>query len=84
DFLGVAFDREHHVAVTLRDLANTEVVTVTAGESLAEALRRIDYFDFEQLPVVDRPGGTRVIGTLSRRAIMGTYERMVLERALKS
>ncbi len=84
DFLGVAFDREHHDVVTLRDLANAEVVTITTEVSLAEALRMIDYCDFEQLPVVDRPGGTRVIGILSRRDIMGTYERMVMERALKS
>lgn len=83
DLLGVALDREMHDVVTLRELATDEVVTVTENESLAEALRTIDYHDFEQLPVVDRPGGDTVVGILSRRDITGTYERAAMGRTLK-
>ncbi|AJE03930.1 chloride channel protein [Geobacter pickeringii] len=84
DLLGVAFEEGMRDQLPLKELATEEVVTVTGDESLAEALRMIDYCDFEQLPVVDRRGGTTVIGILSRRDITGTYERAVMGRALTS
>jgi chloride channel protein, CIC family len=49
--------------------------TVTPADSLLEATRRLGTRGASALPVVDQPGGERLIGMLTRSHILAAYER---------
>jgi CIC family chloride channel protein len=49
--------------------------TVTPADSLLEATRRLGTRGASALPVVDQPGGDRLIGMLTRSHILAAYER---------
>jgi CIC family chloride channel protein len=80
------YDCEKHVgkdrgeALTALDVATREVVTVTEDDSLFRALTRITQGDFAILPVVDKDDPKKLLGILSRRDIMSTYDDIVIKK----
>lgn len=84
DFLGVAFEPDILDQVTLREMATADVITVTADESLADALGKMELSPLDELPVVEPGPGGRVIGILSRREVIAAYNRAIVERTFRA
>src|SRR5204862_5827465 len=58
----------HGTVATARDVMTTNVVSVTADESVDEAARLLTFHDVSGLPVCE---GTRVVGVLSEADLIG-------------
>jgi CIC family chloride channel protein len=74
------FGEEAEAALTARDIATRDVVTVTEDDSLFRALTRITQGDFAILPVVDKEHPKKLVGVISRRDIMSTYDDMIIKK----
>jgi CIC family chloride channel protein len=68
--------------VIARDLATMNVVTVTMDSNLYEALELISQKDFSILPVVSSKDASQLMGVLSRRDIIGAYDKAVIKKSL--
>ncbi|MFO7586878.1 MAG: chloride channel protein [Gemmatimonadota bacterium] len=64
--------------VIAADLQDPEVETVTPGESLLDASRKLGLRDVDYIPVVDREGSRRLVGLLSRADILEAYQTRLL------
>lgn len=83
DFMGVVFEQELMDIVVVKELATLEVTTVFADDSLDQAMQKIGYRNIEQLPVVDRSTGKRLVGIVSRRDMISAYNRALMARTLE-
>ncbi|MDR3567846.1 MAG: chloride channel protein [Syntrophobacteraceae bacterium] len=69
--------------VIAKDLANSNVVTVTPDESLASCLNKFSFIDIEQLPVVENRNGAReIVGVVTRSHLMNAYRQEMVRRAV--
>ena len=82
DYCQAIFDEDLRDLVVARDLATTELVTVSLGDNLYTALERISSKDFAVLPVVAAKDPTKLEGVVSRRDIIGAYNKAVLKKSL--
>ena len=57
----------------MKDLASTQVNTVTPEESMLEVIKHWDKGDM--LPVVSKAGSLKIIGILSRRDALIAYNK---------
>ncbi|MBN2231476.1 MAG: chloride channel protein [Deltaproteobacteria bacterium] len=69
--------------VVAKELATTQVVTVTAADNLERAMKKIGSRNIDYLPVVEAGEPRRIIGMLSRRDIIAAYNRSLLDRELQ-
>jgi len=76
-----AYEGEGEKALTAKDIATRNLVTVTEEDSLFLGLTRITQGDFSILPVVDINDPRRLLGVISRRDIMSTYDDIVIKRS---
>jgi CIC family chloride channel protein len=83
DFMGVVFEQELMDIVVVKELATLEVTTVVEDDNLDQAMQKIGYRNFEQLPVVDRTTGKRLVGIISRRDMISAYNRALMARSLE-
>ncbi|MBE0595993.1 MAG: chloride channel protein [Desulfuromonadales bacterium] len=83
DFMGVVFERDLMDLVVIKELATLDVITVTAEEDLDQAMKKIGYRNIEQLPVIDREGGRKLVGIISRRDMVSAYNRALMARSLQ-
>jgi len=83
DFMGVVFERDLMDLIVIKELATTNVITVTEAEDLDQAMRRIGYRNIEQLPVVSHESGRKLVGIISRRDMVSAYNRALMARTLK-
>jgi CIC family chloride channel protein len=74
------FTQEGEEALTAKEVATFKVVTVTEDDSLFRALTRITQGDFSILPVVDKEHPKKLVGVISRRDIMSTYDDMIIKK----
>lgn len=81
DYRDAAFDEDLKDLVVAKDLATTDVVTVSLDENLYEALEKITLKDFSILPVVSPEDGSRLLGVLSRRDIIGAYDKALVKKS---
>jgi len=66
--------------VIAADLEDAEVETITPGESLLEASRRMGVRDLDYIPVVESAESRRLLGLLSRAEILEAYQtRLMLQ-----
>jgi CIC family chloride channel protein len=63
-----------------RDVADRHFPTVNPEDRLEKALDRFWVQDCERLPVLESPGSRRLVGTVSKRDILGVYSLEVLHR----
>lgn len=63
-----------------RDVANPSFQTTTPEERLDRTLERFWTQECERLPVLDRATNGKVIGTVSKRDILGVYSLEILHR----
>ncbi len=82
DFMGVVFEKDLMDLVVVKELATLDVITVLEDDDLDAAMRKIGYRNIEQLPVVDRATGKKLVGIISRRDMVSAYNRALMERTL--
>lgn len=82
DYRDVAFDENLDNLVIVKDLASPNVVTVSVEDTLYTALRKIAARDFSILPVVAAEDPRKLVGVLSRRDIIGAYEKGVIKKTI--
>ncbi len=82
DYHQILFDEHLHDLIVARDVATTRLVTVRTDDNLYEALERITSRDVSTLPVVSPEDPTRLVGILSRRDIIGAYNKAVIKKAI--
>jgi CIC family chloride channel protein len=66
------------------DLATRAVATVMENDTLFLALSRITQGDFAILPVLDSSDPERVMGVISRRDILSSYDELVIQKGLNT
>jgi chloride channel protein, CIC family len=59
---------------TVADICTRDVITVTAEDTLADALRLVSPNDLGRLPVVDLDNPRKIVGVLRRRDIVRAYD----------
>ena len=82
DYHGAVFDENLKDLVVVKDLATKEVVTVALDSNLYSALETITLKDFSILPVVSPDNPLKLLGVLSRRDIIGAYDKAVIKKSL--
>jgi CIC family chloride channel protein len=60
-----------------KDLATLAVTTITPSDNLKDALAKLAYRSIEQLPVVDARDPKKLVGILTRRDIITTYNKAI-------
>ncbi|OEU84768.1 MAG: chloride channel protein [Desulfobacterales bacterium S5133MH4] len=76
------FDVYSQEMLTASDIATHDLVTVTEDDSLFLALTRIIQGDFSFLPVVNKDNPKQLMGVISRRDIMSSYDNIVVRKVL--
>jgi CIC family chloride channel protein len=71
---------DNQPGLTLGEIASRPVVTVSADESLSQAVHKMGVRDFGQLPVVAHSEPGRVIGMLRRADIVRAYSNAMVDR----
>ncbi len=82
DYNEAIFDEHLRGLVVARDLATTDLVTVSMEDNLWTALDKISAKDFAVLPVVSDKEANKLAGVVSRRDIIGAYNKAVLKKSL--
>ena len=82
DYSDAIFDEDLKFIVVARDLASSDVVTVSTSDNLYTALGKISRYDFSTLPVVSEGDSKQLVGIVSRRDVIGAYEKAVLKKSL--
>jgi len=82
DYSEAIFDEDLKHLVVAKDLATPNVVTVSTHDNLYTALEKISRKDFATLPVVSTDDPSELVGIISRRDIIGAYDKAVLKKAL--
>jgi len=82
DYRNAAFDENLRGLVVAKELATSEVVTVSTEDDLFEALEKISLKDFSILPVVSPDNPSQLVGILTRRDILGAYDKAVIKQSL--
>lgn len=82
DYRDVAFDQNLRDLVVAKELATPNVVTVCLDDNLWDAFQKISRDDFSILPVVSPDNPSRLLGVLTRRDIIGVYQKAVVKKSL--
>jgi CIC family chloride channel protein len=82
DYQGAVFDENLKDLVVAKDLATQDLVTVALDDNLYSALEKITLKDFSILPVVSPDNPLKLMGVLSRRDIIGAYDKAVIKKSL--
>jgi len=82
DYSEALYDEHLKDLVVAKDLMSENVVTVSSETDLYTALGKISLKDFSTMPVVSPDGPTELVGIVTRRDIIGAYERAVLKKSL--
>jgi len=73
-------EQEEVSFVIAHDLMRPTFELTTPDEQLARVMERLVTQDCERIPVVDDRGSRRIVGTVSKRDILGVYTLEVLQR----
>jgi CIC family chloride channel protein len=82
DYRDAVFEEDLKDLIIAKDLATSEVTTIDVNANLYEALETIMVKDFAILPVVAPDNPHRLLGVISRRDIIGAYDKAVLKKSL--
>ena len=82
DYHDVAYDKDLEDLVVAKELATPNVVTVSIDDNLYNALKKISSKDFSILPVVSPDDPLELLGVLTRRDIMGAYDKAVIKKSV--
>jgi len=82
DYHDAVSDENLKDLIVAKDLATLNVVTVSSDDNLYSALEKITSKDFSILPVVDKDNSSVLLGVLTRRDIIGAYNKAVIKKTL--
>ena len=82
DYSDAIFNEDLKDLIIARDIATKKVVTVTTEDNLYQALERITLKDFSIMPVVSPTDHLKLEGVLTRRDIIGAYDKAVIKKSL--
>jgi CIC family chloride channel protein len=82
DYSDAIFNEDLEDLIIARDIATKKVVTVTTENNLFQALERITQKDFSIMPVVSPADQLKLEGVLTRRDIIGAYDKAVIKKSL--
>jgi CIC family chloride channel protein len=77
DMRKVMMERNLHQFLVAKDISTEGVLTVTLGDSLKTALRKMTEAEIRELPVVSNEDSQRVVSMLSRKDIIRTYHDQI-------
>jgi len=80
DYREILFSEDLQDIVVAKDIATEGVVTVTEEDDLYTAFRKIADRGFETLPVVDAKNPGKIVGILSRRDIISSYNKAIIKK----
>jgi CIC family chloride channel protein len=80
DYHSPIFDENLKDLVVAKELSTSKVVTVSLDDNLYDALERITSDDYSLLPVVSPDNPSKLRGVLTRRDIIGAYDKAVLKK----
>ena len=82
DYRDVVFDENLKDLVVAKDIATKNVVTVSLDDNLYDAMEKITSKDFSILPVVSPRTQSQLLGVLTRRDIIGAYNKAVIKKSI--
>jgi CIC family chloride channel protein len=82
DYHAAVFDENLKDLVVAKELATQKVVTISLDDNLYNALEKITSKDFSILPVVSPDDSSKLLGILTRRDIIGAYNKAVIKKSL--
>ncbi|MBT4088263.1 MAG: chloride channel protein [Deltaproteobacteria bacterium] len=69
--------------VVMKDLAQTDVITLFPGDNLTEAIRKLGIKDIAAIPVVSPENPRKILGILKRKDVIDVYNKAVLMRDIE-
>lgn len=66
-----------HVVV-MKDLAETDLITLFPGDNLTKAIRKFGIKDIAAIPVVHPENPKKILGILNRKDVIDTYNKAIL------
>lgn len=82
DYNEALYNEDLENLVVAKDLATLDVVTVSTADNLYDALQKVSAKDFSILPVVSPTDNSLLMGVLTRRDIIGAYDKAVIKQTL--
>jgi CIC family chloride channel protein len=79
DVRGLLFEPGAPRVASVKDLARTEIITVTPEEDLASVLRKFTVRNLNELPVVAAEDSRRLLGMVSHRQVIALYNQRLAE-----
>jgi chloride channel protein, CIC family len=73
-----------HWLVVAKDVATTDLKTVTARDSIFKALHTMGGLGISQLPVVGGENGRKVIGILRDKDVMAAYDKAIIRHEIEA
>ncbi len=77
------FEEDLKKFIVARDLAYTNVMTVTPDDNLDTVMAQFGFKDIEVFPVVDRADPRKLPGMISRRDVVTAYNPAILKRKMR-
>lgn len=82
DYRNAVFNEDLKDLVIAKDLTTADVRTIKTDANLYEALAAITFKDYTILPVVSPDNVDHLRGVISRRDILGAYDKAILKKSL--
>ncbi|MFZ7111240.1 MAG: chloride channel protein [Desulfatiglandales bacterium] len=82
DYHDVIHNEDLQDLIVAQELATQDVVTVSIDDNLFNALEKITSKDFSILPVVGSDDPYELLGVLTRRDILGAYDKAVIKKSV--
>ena len=82
DYNTAVFNEDLQDLVVIKDLASTDVITISVDENVFNALEKITLKDFSILPVVATNDHSKLLGILTRKDILDAYDRTVIKKSV--
>lgn len=82
DYRDAVFNEDLKDLVVAKDLTTHDVRTIETDTNLHEALAAITFKDYTILPVVSPEDDSHLVGVISRRDILGAYDKAILKKSL--
>ncbi len=83
DFREIAYEKDLEDIIIAKDIATLDVITVTTADNLNTALMKIGDRNIDQLPVVSSKNPRKLVGILSRRDILSSYNKEIEKRLIE-
>ena len=84
DYRNALFEEDLKDIIVAKDLASTNLVTISYEDNLFNALEKISLKDFSILPVVSPADPSQLLGVLSRRDMISAYNKTVIKKSVLS